>query len=70
MASNDLKKVDDLLLDIEPTHIPVPILIKKYIKQNAKIIGFNVDPQFNNSLDGLIMLDINDLPEESFETYS
>ena len=70
MASNDLKKVDDLLLDIEPTHIPVPILIKKYIKQNAKIIGFNVDPQFNNSLDGLIILDINDLPEESFETYS
>ena len=70
MASNDLKKVDDLLLDIEPTHIPVPILIKKYIKQNAKIIGFNVDPQFNNSLDGLIMLDINNLPENSLATYS
>jgi len=69
MASNDLKKVDALLMDIEPSHIPVPILIKKYIKQNAKIIGFNVDPKFNNSLDGLIMLNINDLPEDSLETY-
>ena len=65
-----MRNWQNLLLDIEPTHIPVPILIKKYIKQNAKIIGFNVDPQFNNSLDGLIILDINDLPEESFETYS
>lgn len=28
----------------------------------GSIIGFNVDPDFNNCLDGLIMLDIHNLP--------
>jgi len=30
---------------------------------NSKIIGFNIDPQFNNALDGLIILDIFDVPQ-------
>ena len=37
-------------------------LLKKYLEVNARIIGFNVDPDFNNCLDGLIMLDVCNLP--------
>ena len=66
-ADKDLKKIDKLLMDIEPSHFTLPILLKKYIGQNAKIIGFNVDPAFNNSLDGLMILDLNDLPADSIE---
>jgi len=40
----------------------IPVLLKKYLEVNARIIGFNVDPDFNNCLDGLIMLDIHNLP--------
>jgi hypothetical protein len=25
--------------------------LKKYIKQNAKVVAFNVDPLFNNAVD-------------------
>jgi putative hemolysin len=59
----DLNKLDKFISDIEPRHLRVPVLLKKYIKQNAKIISFNIDPKFNYSLDGLMILNLNDLPE-------
>jgi len=61
----DLKKVDKIISDIEPSHMNLPILLKKYIGQNARIIGFNVDPKFNDALDGLMIVDVLELPETS-----
>ena len=43
----------------------LPVLIKKYIKQNARVIAFNVDPLFNNAVDGLMYIKISDLPEST-----
>lgn len=63
----DLKTLDDIIEDIEPTHFSVPVLLKKYIGLNAKIIGFNIDPHFNDALDGLIILDIQKVPEKILE---
>ena len=39
------------------------ITYKKYIKQNAKLVAFNVDPKFNNAVDGLMYIKIVDLPD-------
>ena len=50
--------------DIEP-EMRLPVLIKKYIKQNAKVIAFNVDPNFNDAIDGLMYIRISDLPEST-----
>ncbi|TXC78375.1 lysophospholipid acyltransferase family protein [Luteibaculum oceani] len=66
-VGSDLKDLDRLIGDIEPINASVPVLLKKYINQNAKIIGFNVDPKFNNALDGLMILNLHDLPEDSIE---
>ena len=57
----DVSKLDKLIFDIESTY-KFPILIKKYLKLNSKLIGFNIDPKFNNALDGLLILDILDVP--------
>ncbi|MDX1911204.1 MAG: hypothetical protein SFV22_06955, partial [Saprospiraceae bacterium] len=54
--------------DAEPRHFPVPVLLRQYLKQNARFIAFNVDPNFSNCLDGLMLLDIKDLPAETIET--
>ena len=51
----DPKQLDLLLEDIEPLQLRVPTLIKKYLKQNAQIIGFNRDPQFSDALDGFMI---------------
>jgi putative hemolysin len=61
----DLNKFDKIIDEIEPENIRLPVLIKKYIKQNAKVVAFNVDPLFNNAIDGLMYIRIADLPEST-----
>ncbi|MEO1012418.1 MAG: GNAT family N-acyltransferase [Bacteroidota bacterium] len=61
----DLNKFDRLINEVEPGDLRLPVLIKKYIKQNAKVVAFNVDPLFNNSVDGLMYIKISDLPEST-----
>jgi hypothetical protein len=36
----------------------MPVLLKQYLKLGGKILGFNVDPDFGNCLDGLILVDL------------
>ncbi len=60
-VAKDIGRLDKFVFEIENEY-GIPVLLKKYIKLNAKLIGFNVDPKFNNSLDGLIFLDIFDIP--------
>ncbi|MFA5618960.1 MAG: GNAT family N-acyltransferase [Weeksellaceae bacterium] len=64
-AEADLNKLDKLIDEMEPNLLRIPVLLKKYIKQNARIIGFNVDPKFNDAVDGLMYIRISDLPEST-----
>lgn len=61
----DLNKFDKIIDEVEPGALRLPVLLKKYIKQNCKLIGFNVDPLFNNAVDGLMYIEIADLPEST-----
>jgi hypothetical protein len=61
----DLNKFDKIIDEIEPGALRLPVLLKKYIKQNCRLIGFNVDPLFNNAVDGLMYIKISDLPEST-----
>ncbi|WP_430411405.1 GNAT family N-acyltransferase [Kordia sp.] len=61
----DLVKFDRIIDELEPGSLRLPVLIKKYVKQNAKVIAFNVDPLFNNAVDGLMYIRIADLPEST-----
>jgi hypothetical protein len=62
-TKHDINKLDKMICEFESDKIRIPVLIKKYIKQNAKIVGFNVDPRFNNTLDGMVFLDLLDVPK-------
>ncbi len=64
-AEADLIKFDKIIDEIEPGNLRLPVLIKKYIKQNARVVAFNVDPLFNNAIDGLMYIRIADLPEST-----
>ena len=64
---NSIKSLDSLISEIELNHNKVPVLLRQYIQLNAKIIGFNVDPKFNDSLDGFLVLDIQAIPEETIK---
>ena len=64
-AKNNLNRFDKLIDELEPGALKVPVLLKKYIKQNARLISFNVDPNFNDAIDGLMYIKISDLPEDT-----
>ena len=63
----DLNKFDKIIDELEPGSLRLPVLIKKYIKQNAKVVAFNVDPLFNNAVDGLMYIRIADIPESTMK---
>ncbi len=49
--------------------LKLPILFRKYIHINGKVIEFNIDPLFNNSLDGLLFLDFAKIPHSFIDRF-
>ena len=55
---SDLDLFSDLVSSIEPDAKGIPVLLRQYLKLGGRILGFNVDSDFSNVLDGLIMVDL------------
>jgi len=53
--SDDLS---DLVADLEPDQKGIPVLLRQYLKLGAKLLAFNVDPDFGDCVDGLIVVDL------------
>lgn len=67
---DNINKLDKYIREIEPDSGRMPVLFKKYFGLGAKLMAFNVDPKFNNCLDGLIILDIFNVPEDIIRTFA
>lgn len=64
----DMKKIDGLIDELEPEQaMKVPVLLKKYLKQNARLVGFNIDADFNNAIDGLMVARLDRLPQDTID---
>ena len=57
-AVKDLKDVQELISEVNHSNHGVPILLKHYLKLGGSLLAFNVDPDFSNVVDGLIMVDL------------
>jgi putative hemolysin len=68
-VGKDLSRLDRFIQNIDPLY-KTPVLFKKYLSVNAEIIGFNVDPLFNNCLDALTILDLFEVPYDMIEGLS
>ncbi|MBN2779022.1 MAG: lysophospholipid acyltransferase family protein [Bacteroidales bacterium] len=66
----DISSMDKLIKDIDLNHMGVPVLIKKYLSLGGRILDFNVDPDFNYSVDGFVVLDIDVVSEEVIKSYN
>ena len=69
-SSSDLNKFDKFIKDVDMSNYTMPVLLKKYLKLNGRIVGFNIDPKFNNALDGLLFLDLYDVPIDTIASLS
>jgi putative hemolysin len=63
----DMQKFDKFIDEIEPGALRIPVLIRKYVKQNARLVAFNVDPKFNNAVDGLMYIRVADIPDSTLK---
>ena len=66
--TSNFNKLDQILKDADPLNPKMPILLRKYLELGAKITAFNVDPQFNNCVDGLMVLDLSVVKPEIVST--
>lgn len=65
-----IRELDAMIDDFDRHHNNTPVLIKRYLEQNAKILGFNVDPNFSDCIDALVLLDFKELPQETIKKLS
>ena len=61
---DSIDKFDKFMFRISNGEYRLPTLFKKYLKLNAKFLCFNVDPDFNDTLDSLLFLTFTDFPED------
>jgi putative hemolysin len=58
LHQNDLNEISSWISDIEGDGKGVPILLKQYLKLGGKVLCFNVDSEFGDALDGLMVVDL------------
>lgn len=54
----DTDFVSGVVSDLESDSKGIPVLIKQYLKLGGRILAFNVDPDFSDCVDGLILVDL------------
>ena len=68
LPKGDITKFDHLLATLSDGKYHLPVLVRKYFSCSAKLACFNVDPDFSDSLDGLILLRLSDFPRNTIRS--
>ena len=61
--------VDALVARAEADGKGLPVLLRQYLKLNARVLGFNVDPAFGDALDALMVVDLTTLDRAILNRY-
>lgn len=65
----NIEDVSALVSEIEREERGVPVLLRQYLKLNATVLSFNVDPAFSDCLDGLVLVDLRKTPVKVLQKY-
>jgi putative hemolysin len=65
----DVETLSSPIADLEPDGKGIPILVRQYVKLGGRLLAFSVDPQFGNTLDGFVMVDLTRTPQEMLSRY-
>lgn len=64
-----IEELSGLVADLEPEPRGVPVLLRHYLRLGGKLLGFNVDRDFADALDGLIVVDLTRTEPRLLERY-
>ncbi len=65
----DIKQLSKLIAEIEGRDISVPILLKHYLRLSGRMLSFGVDESFGNTLDCLVLVDLEKTPSRVLRRY-
>ncbi|HKX46009.1 MAG TPA: GNAT family N-acyltransferase, partial [Planctomycetota bacterium] len=65
----DLKELSTLVSEVEPDRKGVPTLLKEYLKLGGRVLDFNVDAEFGDVLDALLIVDLAETPQRVLARY-
>ena len=68
-ALRDLEELSRPIADVETDGKGLPILLRQYARVGGRLLGFNVDRKFSNTLDGLIVVDLRKTEPAMLERY-
>jgi putative hemolysin len=69
MDPTTISELSDLVSDLESDGKGVPVLIREYLRLGGQVMGFNVDPNFSDVVDGLILVDLTKTPKRTLDRY-
>jgi putative hemolysin len=55
-SPDDIKALSRRVAALEPDQKGLPVLIKEYVKLGGRFLGFSVDPDFQDALDGFVVV--------------
>lgn len=53
-----IEELSRMIAEMESDHKGIPVLLRQYLRLGARILAFNVDGDFGNVLDGLMIADL------------
>jgi len=65
----DLDGLSQLMEKIEPDGKGMPVLLRQYLKLGARVVGFNVDANFSDVVDGMIVVDLTRVEQRELYKY-
>jgi putative hemolysin len=65
----NINEVSLLIGELESGERVFPVLLKQYLKLGGRILGFNIDPDFSDVLDALILVDLTATDKKILERY-
>lgn len=64
-----IDEVDELVREIEADAKGIPVLLRQYLKLNGRLMGFSVDTQFGNVVDGFFVVDLTQVEPNVLRRY-
>lgn len=69
IPEGDIDAFDHMMLSLSDGKYRLPVLVRQYFNCGARLACFNVDPDFTDSLDGLIFLDVRKFPPKKLRSF-
>jgi putative hemolysin len=67
--AGNIDQLNALVADLETDQKGLPVLLRHYLNLGGKLLAFNLDPDFSEVIDGLILVDLDQTDKRTLERY-